>query len=57
MAGTIPGFLGAVPVDNTVEMCADRGALVVIALLVAIDGDLAHPSPDYRTGSRRDLIV
>src|SRR5687768_1170146 len=57
MAGTIPRTLGAVPVDNAVEVCADSRALVEISLFVAIDGDLGHTASDHRTGSRRNLVV
>src|SRR5688500_1415004 len=57
VTGTIPRFLGLVPVDNAVEVRADRGAGVNRSFLVPIDGDLSSPSPDDRAFTSRDLSV
>src|SRR4051812_43397244 len=55
MARTVPGFFGLVPVDNAVEMGADGGAFVDVAVLVAVHSDLSPPASNDGTLASRDL--
>src|SRR3981081_593002 len=54
MARTVPGFLGTVPVNDTVQVRADRRALVDAAAIIAVHGDLAATAPNYRSLARLD---
>src|SRR5882762_801717 len=49
MARTVPGLLGIVPVDDTVQVSAYSRVLMDVAALIAIDGDLASTAADYRS--------
>src|SRR5450759_796853 len=52
MARTIPCLLGAVPVNDTVQVGAYGRALVEVAALIAICGDLAATAAHHRSFAR-----
>jgi len=54
MARTIPGFLGIVPANDTVQVSANGRVLMDVTALIAIHGDLAAAVAYYRSFARLD---
>src|SRR5437868_2834775 len=57
---TVPGFLGVIPVHDTIKMGADGGALVNGAALITVDRDLSAAATDDSALARlycRDVVL
>src|SRR6476659_4224393 len=54
MARAVPGFFGAIPMDDAVEVRADGGALMHIAPLVAIDSNFSPAAAKHGAFARFD---